>query len=126
QNSSTVFSFHIRTLADDRLIGTTELELNWANQVAWLAIGIGDSAYWGKSYGRDALHLIIRYAFDELGVYRINLNVISYNTRAIRLYEKTGFVYEGRQRQAVCRQGQRYDLVFYGLLRDEYTRPTAP
>lgn len=126
ESGPNLYLFRLRTLTDNRLIGSTDLDINWANQTGWLAIGIGDSAYWGKGYGSDALHLIVRYGFDELGLHRITLNVISYNTRAIRTYEKYGFVYEGRQRECVYREGQRFDLVYYGLLRSEYVKRQAP
>lgn len=114
------YSFRIRTLAEDKLIGYTGLEVNWSNQHAFLAIGIGEPEYWGKGYGGDALQLILRYGFDELGLYVISLNVISYNTRAIRAYEKVGFVHEGTQREVVYRDGKRWDMVYYGLLRREW------
>ncbi len=119
-SSPTDYQFRIRTLADDKLIGYTGLEVNWSNQHAFLAIGIGESDYWGKGYGSDALQLILRYGFDELGLYVISLNVISYNTRAIHVYEKAGFVHEGTQREIVYRDGKRWDLVYYGLLRREW------
>jgi RimJ/RimL family protein N-acetyltransferase len=114
------FLFRLRTLADDTLIGFGALEVMWTNQSAFLAIGIGDANYWGKGYGSDGLSLLLRFGFNELGLHRIGLNVISNNTRAIRLYEKTGFSYEGTQREAVYRDGQRLDMVYYGILRRDW------
>ncbi len=119
-NTHNNFEFRIRTLAEDQLIGYTGLEVMWANQHAFVAIGIGEPEFWGKGYGLDAMQVILRYAFDELGLYRISLNVMSYNTRAIHLYEKIGFIHEGTQRECVYRDGQRWDLVYYGLLRHEW------
>jgi RimJ/RimL family protein N-acetyltransferase len=45
--------------------------------------------------------------------------VFEYNPRAIRTYEKLGFIHEGRMRGALKRDGRRYDLVFMGILREE-------
>lgn len=114
------FGFRIRTLTDDKLIGFLHLDVMWNSQSSFLAIGIGERDYWGKGYGSDALRLILNYAFNELNQHRVGLNVTSYNTRAIRAYEKVGFKYEGAQREYSMRDGQRYDLVYYGILREEW------
>ena len=63
---------------------------------------------------------MLDYAFDELGMYRVGLRVMAYNTAAIKTYEKVGFMREGTQRGAVWREGGRYDVHFYGILRDEW------
>lgn len=113
--------FHLRALEDDCLIGFVALHsIEWNNGAAMLAIGIGEPAYRGKGCGSDALQLILRYAFDELNLYRVGLDVISSNARAIRAYEKAGFVQEGAMRGAVLRDGSRHDRIFMGILRDEW------
>ncbi len=114
------YPFRIRTLAEDKLIGFVELEVGWNNQVAWLGIGIGEPDFRDKGYGTDAIRTAVGYAFRELNVYRVGLNVFSYNARAIRCYEKVGFVREVAQRSALYRDGQRFDLIFMGLLRPEW------
>lgn len=114
-------AFAIRTLADDQLIGFVDLDgLNWAHGDSFVGIGIGDRAYWGRGYGTDAMRVLVRYAFAELNLHRLSLNVFSYNRRAIRSYEKAGFVVEGRQRQAFRRDGQYHDLIFMGVLREDW------
>lgn len=113
--------FHLRTVADDVLIGFVVLfNLKWPGGSADLAIGIGEAAYRGKGYGSDALHLILDYAFNEVGLTRVGLTVMEYNTGAIKAYERVGFVREGAKRKAVLREGQRFDLLYYGMLRDEW------
>ena len=114
------FLFRIRTLAEDAMIGFVALDVTWANQHAFVAIGIGDSNYWGKGYGTDAMRVTLRYAFQELSLHRVGLSVIAYNKRAIASYEKLGFVFEGAQREYLLRDGQRYDLCYYGILRHEW------
>ena len=121
--ASQEIQFAIRTLADDRLIGFVGLDgISWTHGDSFIGIGIGDRAYWGKGYGTDAMRVLLRYAFTELNLYRLSLNVFSYNTRAIRTYEKVGFVVEGRMREALLRDGQYHDLVFMGILREEWPR----
>lgn len=113
--------FRLRTVTDDRLVGFIAIHnIEWNNQVAELSLGIGDSADWDRGYGTEALRLALRYAFEELNLYRVGLDVIAYNTRAIRVYEKVGFVREGVKRSFGMRDGRRYDLFFMGMLRDEW------
>lgn len=118
------YYFHLRTLADDQLIGFVVLfNLKWSSQSAQLAIGIGSVDFRGKGYGQDALRLILNYAFSELNLNRVGLTVMDYNTRAIKAYERAGFVREGAQRQAVRRGGAYHDLLVYGILRAEWETP---
>lgn len=118
--------FRIRTLADDKLIGFVALfNIKWSNGSAVLAIGIGEPDYRGKGYGSDALDLTISYAFRELNLHRVGLSVIGYNARAIRAYEKVGFVREGVRREAIHRDGRRYDEVLMGILRSEWEQRRA-
>jgi RimJ/RimL family protein N-acetyltransferase len=64
--------------------------------------------------------VILRYAFQELNLRRVALDTFEYNPRAIRSYEKAGFVHEGRARGYLYREGQRWDLIFMGILREEW------
>ena len=66
------------------------------------------------------MHILARYAFEELGLHRLTLNVFAYNTRAIRAYEKIGYQVEGRVPESIHREGKRWDMVFMGLLREEW------
>jgi len=66
------------------------------------------------------MNLILRFAFCELNLHRVNLNVFEYNPRAIHCYEKVGFKHEGRLRQCLNRDGRRWDLVYMGILRGEW------
>jgi RimJ/RimL family protein N-acetyltransferase len=120
------YYFHLRTLAEDQLIGFVVLfNLKWSNQTAQLAIGIGQPEFRGKGYGQDALRLILNYAFIELNLNRVSLSVLSYNTQAIKAYERVGFIREGAQRKAIQRNGTFYDLVMYGILREEWATEQA-
>jgi RimJ/RimL family protein N-acetyltransferase len=111
----------IRLVDGDALVGTLGFyEIEWSNQVAWLGLGIGDRSHWGRGYGSEAMQLALRYAFCELNLYRVQLTVIDYNARAIALYEKSGFKREGVFRQFGQRDGRRYDMILYGLLRPEW------
>jgi RimJ/RimL family protein N-acetyltransferase len=59
---------------------------------------------------------MLEHAFERLGLHRVGLSVFSYNERAIRAYEKAGFVIEGRLRDAILRDGRYFDEVQMGAL----------
>jgi RimJ/RimL family protein N-acetyltransferase len=115
------FDFFIRALQDDRLIGTIGLGgIAWTHGDAFVGIGLGERAYWGKGYGTDAMRLILRFAFIELSLHRVSLDVFAYNPRAIKSYEKAGFKHEGQMRQMLHREGRRWDMVFMGITREDW------
>jgi RimJ/RimL family protein N-acetyltransferase len=115
------FGFAIRALSDNRLIGSICVYIeSWAHGEGWVGIGIGEHAYWGKGYGTEAMRLLLRFAFDELNLQRVSLGVYAHNPRALRSYEKAGFRREGMVRGDCCRDGQRWDSAFMGILREEW------
>jgi len=104
-----------------RLVGNCRLfHIEWTNRCAELGIFIGDKAAWNQGYGSEAVRLLLRHGFETLNLNRIFLRVYSTNPRAIRAYEKAGFVQEGCLRQAVYRCGQYADVYIMGVLRSEW------
>lgn len=121
QKSERTLNFAVRPLDNDRLVAFVSLEdILWSHGVAWLGIGIGNREEWGKGYGHDAMSLVLNYGFCELNLHRVQLTVFEYNERAIALYEKTGFRREGVYREFMQREGRRYDMYLYGILRSEW------
>lgn len=114
--------FGIRAL-DDVLIGFVTLEApDWTARAAWASIGIGMEARWGQGLGKEAMNLLLGYAFETLNLNRVSLTVFEYNQRAIRCYLRCGFLEEGRERLAVQRFGRRWDLVYMGLRYEDWLR----
>lgn len=121
QGSHETYLFGIRLLDDDTLIGILELSgIQWSHRTTYIGIGLGDRAYRGQGYGREAMQLGLALAFRELNLHRVWLTVFSYNAPAIGLYERLGFVREGVYREHLERDGTRYDMLLYGLLRREW------
>jgi RimJ/RimL family protein N-acetyltransferase len=75
-----------------------------------------------KGYASEALTLVLRFYFEQLGYQKFNSSVFSYNTVSIKLHEKMGFTYEGRIRRDVLSQGKYYDTHLYGMTIEEYSQ----
>lgn len=116
------FAIEIRT--DDgswKLIGNCGLfDYNWRSHSAEVGIFIGDKSCWNHGYGTEVMRLMLKHGFETLNLNRVFLRVYANNPRAIRCYEKVGFVHEGRQRQAEYKNGQYVDLLLMSVLREEY------
>ena len=117
----TMFFATIRPLGDDRLLGACQIshiELQHGSGVAGVAIG--DAADRRKGYGSDALRLLLQIAFQEFNLCRVTAWTDAYNPAATRLFSKFGFVEEVRRKQALFYDGQRWDAIHMGILREEW------
>jgi RimJ/RimL family protein N-acetyltransferase len=115
------FYFTIRAREDDRLIGKASVQwIEWANGNGFLRLGIGEAENRGKGYGTQALRMLLRFAFAELNLFRVSAIVPEYNVAAIALLKKFSFVQEVCRRKSLERDGRRWDLYVFGLLRDEW------
>ncbi|QNP72609.1 GNAT family N-acetyltransferase [Streptomyces roseirectus] len=74
----------------------------------------------GRGLGTEATRLIVGHGFDQLGLHRIELAAYAFNPRALRVYEKVGFVREGLQREIELRDGAWVDEVVMAVLEDEW------
>lgn len=109
---------------DGRLLGEVRLDaLDPDDKRARLAIGLYDPAKLGSGLGRDAIRTLMSYAFGNLGLHRLSLRVVAYNTRSIRCYQACGFVVEGREREAALVGGKRHDDIMMGVLAREAVAP---
>jgi len=78
--------------------------------------------YRGRGYGKATYELFLKYCFRFLNLHRVWLSVLETNTVAKSLYEKMGFQEEGRQREAVFRDGRYVDYIMMSILKDEYNQ----
>ena len=126
EEDKNLFHFMIRLKADDRLIGKAVVQwIEWTNGNAFLRLGIGAAEDRRKGYGTQALQMLLRFAFAELNLFRVSAIVPEYNDGAIALLRKFGFVQEVCRRSALERDGRRWDLYVFGLLRDEWQNGTG-
>ena len=120
--SPDALAYSIVESAADRLVGfTTFSALDIDNGSVMFHITLGERDAWGRGLGTEATELMLEHAFERLGLHRVGLSVFSYNERAIRAYEKAGFVVEGRLRDAILRDGRYFDEIQMGALASEWT-----
>ena len=113
--------------ADGRYIGFLGLRVNDSEQGGSYRIGIENPEYWGRGYGTEVARLVLRYAFETLGLHRVHLMVAAYNVRARRCYEKAGFRVEGVLRESFQVDGEWQDDVLMAILQEEWeARGAAP
>ncbi|MGZ4650005.1 MAG: GNAT family N-acetyltransferase [Kineosporiaceae bacterium] len=114
--------FSIVSRDADTLLGYVGLfNINAKDRNAEANIFIGPP-YQGQGYGSDAMRVLVRYGFLELGLHRIELGVFAYNERAVAAYTKAGFVVEGRRRDRVLHGGAFHDDLVMGILRPDWER----
>jgi RimJ/RimL family protein N-acetyltransferase len=116
--SSRVFAIETREGVHIGNIGLDKTD--WKNGHAELGLFIGEKEYWGQGYGSDAIMALLDFAFNEMNLHRVYLHVLAFNQRAIRCYEKCGFVLEGTERESIFREGRYHDQLLMGLLREEF------
>jgi RimJ/RimL family protein N-acetyltransferase len=94
--------------------------IEWTHGSGHLQLAIGSPDDRGKGYGGEALKLILGFAFGELNLYRLTVSIGEDNPRAIRFFQKAGFLEEVCRRKALVRMGKTYDLVMLGLLSGDW------
>lgn len=120
-NMNKNYGFFIVTLENDKLIGTVSLEEHdFINRTATLGIFIGDKEYRNKGYGTEAIKMILDYGFNYLNLNNIKLNLISFNERALKCYQKCGFKEYGRRRKCKYINGKYYDSIEMDILAEEF------
>ena len=106
---------------DGRAIGDVDLfRIDERNRSAMVGIGIWRAEDRGQGYGYDALRSLVRWAFAHLNMHRIELSCDPENAPAVRIYERCGFVVEGRRRKAHYQRGGYDDELMMGLLREDF------
>jgi RimJ/RimL family protein N-acetyltransferase len=103
-------------------IGSTGLKINYDHNRAIFGIFIGEKKYWNQGLGSEAARLIIEYGFGKLKLHRIELGVLSYNPRAIKVYKRLGFKLEGCKRDYIKFKGKYYDDFNMSMLEKEWKK----
>lgn len=83
------------------------------------------SAFWGTGLFAQGARLVIDFAFEVLGVHRLEARAVVANGRGNGALRKMGAVQEGVLRQAFLRGGVRHDQALWALLAEDWYRSKA-
>lgn len=106
---------------DDRShIGNASIhEIDWVSRTAWFGLFIGEPTAWNRGFGGDAIHALVRFAFEEMNLVKLRIRVFDYNDRAKHVLQNHGFVQEGQLRRDFYREGTFHDIVLYSIFREQ-------
>jgi RimJ/RimL family protein N-acetyltransferase len=115
------FAFLICDAKSNRRLGCCGLHgIQWPCRSAELGIFLGEEKSRGAGMGSEVFELLLEYAFQRLNLHRCWLQVYANNLRAIRCYERLGFVAEGADREAHFADGVYHDILRYSILDREW------
>ena len=111
---------------DDRThIGNASIhDIEWVSRIASFGLFVGEPSAWNRGFGSDAIRTLVRFAFDEMNLQKLRIDVFDYNDRAKHILESHGFVQEGRLRREFFRDGMYHDLVILSTFRDDTPQET--
>ncbi len=114
------FRFIIETESDGAIGIATLTDIDWKNRRATHGIKLANIKNRTKGVGTDTVMALMRYAFDELGLHRLDGSWFDFNTASKKLYTKCGWKEEGIKREYVYKKGGWRDLTIVGILEKDY------
>jgi RimJ/RimL family protein N-acetyltransferase len=121
-NESVIFA--IIEKDTNKAIGNCGLHLvNNVHRHAQFGIFIGEKTYWNQGIGSEATALILDYGFNIMNLNNISLEVVAYNKRGVKCYEKVGFQYVGKRRKYNYMAGDYHDVLIYDILAEDFVSP---
>ena len=104
-----------------RHIGGTGLhQIHWVSRSATIGLLIGDKEVWGRGYGKDVLRTATRWAFEELGLHRIESECFAENVASARCHEAAGYLRMGTARKRYWRGGTWHDSLLFEILDEDW------
>jgi RimJ/RimL family protein N-acetyltransferase len=120
-----LFQWGIAERDTDAVVGTCTLaSLSAEHRRAEVGFALAQ-AVWGRGYLAEALPALLSFAFETLGLHRVEADVDPRNAPSLRLLERAGFQREGYLRERYHMAGEVQDALFYGLLRREWAARAA-
>ena len=118
--------FMIDTVEQGAIGMTNLVDINWKDRNAFTGLLIGSTPLRRKGFGADSVRTMMRYAFEELRLERLDTTIIAHNAGSLGLYiEKCGWIEEGRKERAFFRRNRFHDNVILGITRERYTSLAA-
>ncbi len=120
-NSNENIEFIIRNIEDDQPIGFISLnDIDFRNRKCEMGVGIMSYQSRGKGYGSEAISLVLEYAFNQLNIRKIILEVLEHNEQGIHVYEKLGFKREAEFKEEFFREGIWRSVYRYRLFQNDW------
>lgn len=111
---------------DDGALGIATLtDIDWKNRSACHGMKLANRQSRGKGIGTDTVMAVMRYAFDELGLHRLDTGILDENVASKALYKKCGWKEEGMKRSSIYKGGEWKNLVLVGILDEDYRKTAA-
>ena len=106
---------------DDRThIGNASIhDIDWVSRTGWFGLFVGEPTAWNRGFGSDAIATLVRFAFQEMNLVKLRINVFDYNERAKHVLLEHGFVQEGKLARDFYREGSYHDIVILSVFRSE-------
>ena len=115
-----IYNFAIERLSDGQYLGGCGINnLDLKNSKCIVGIFLAKD-FWNMGYGTDAMKALVHFIFGQIPVNKISLHVFSFNSRAIRSYEKFGFVKEAVLKEELFRNGKYHDTIIMSIFRRDY------
>ena len=126
RNDARTKMFAVTALNTGALIGACGLcWIDLVNRNADLSIYIGaDDIYIDNIFAPDTAYTLLRYAFDELGLHRVWVEIYDFDEAKKKLFDCLNFKFDGRHRDTLWRDGTWHDSIFYSLLPQEIRDPS--
>lgn len=108
-----------KSAAGEVVGGVSIYNIRWFNRTAYITIFV-DVDKQGRGFGKKILSKTLKYAFEIMNLQRLTAEIYEYNESSIKLFESFGFIKEGVMRKAKYINGKYWNIIIYGLLKDEY------
>lgn len=116
-NTGEVVQMIICRQEDEKPVGSVYIrDIDHTHHKGEYGIFIGEEDARGKGYGSEAAKLMVRYAFEEMGLHRLFLRLFADNIAALKSYENAGFQKEALLRDDVCIDGEYRDIILMGII----------
>ena len=126
RSAGTYVCFAVTVRGYDTAIGIFQMrQIDVDFRTAEWGFAIG-SAFWGTGVFREGADLMLDFAFETVGVYRLEARASVQNGRGNGALRKVGAVKEAILRKSFLRNGEQVDQVLYAILEDEWRAMTRP
>jgi len=118
-SSNTERHFAIERRDDRSHIGNASIhDIDWVSRTGSFGLFVGEPTAWNRGFGTDAIRTLVRFAFEEMNLRKLRINVFDYNEKAKHVLTAQGFVEEGKLRRDFYREGVYHDIVILSIFRE--------